>query len=75
VRKSHRKRGVGSLLVEELIRAASEQNISALTLEVRASNTAAISLYKKHGFTAEGIRKNYYSHPTEDGIIMWRYSL
>jgi ribosomal-protein-alanine N-acetyltransferase len=73
VRKSHRRRGVGSLLVEGLIAAAPEREISALTLEVREGNVAAISLYEKHGFKAEGIRKNYYSNPTENGIVMWKY--
>ncbi|MCL2225599.1 MAG: ribosomal protein S18-alanine N-acetyltransferase [Defluviitaleaceae bacterium] len=73
VRKSHRKCGIGSLLVSELITAARNAQIRGLTLEVRESNTAAISLYKKNGFTAEGIRKNYYANPTENGIVMWKY--
>nr|MCR5358181.1 ribosomal-protein-alanine N-acetyltransferase [Lachnospiraceae bacterium] len=42
------------------------------TLEVRASNTAAISLYKSLGFAEEGRRRNFYEHPVEDAIIMWK---
>lgn len=73
VRFSHRRRGIGSILVEALLTAACEREMIGLTLEVRVSNTAAISLYKKHGFKAEGIRKSYYTRPTEDGIVMWRH--
>ncbi|MDR0272542.1 MAG: ribosomal protein S18-alanine N-acetyltransferase [Clostridiales bacterium] len=73
VRKSHHRRGIGTLLVNGLISAAQEREMIGLTLEVRAGNIAAIKLYEKHGFKAEGIRKNYYSQPTEDGIIMWNY--
>jgi ribosomal-protein-alanine N-acetyltransferase len=50
-----------------------EKDMIGLTLEVRQSNATAISLYEKHGFINDGIRKNYYSQPTEDGLIMWKY--
>lgn len=73
VRKSHRKLGIGALLVEKLLEVARNRQMIGLTLEVRTSNRDAISLYKKHGFTAKGIRKGYYSQPREDGIIMWKY--
>jgi len=72
VSKNNRQNGVGSLLLNTLINAAVERNITALTLEVRASNTAAISLYQKYGFETYGYRKNYYSLPTEDAAIMWK---
>ncbi|MDD4122189.1 MAG: ribosomal-protein-alanine N-acetyltransferase, partial [Eubacteriales bacterium] len=42
------------------------------TLEVRASNAAAISLYMKFGFESAGIRKGYYEDNGEDAVIMWR---
>ena len=42
------------------------------TLEVRASNSAAIALYQKHGFERVGERKNYYEAPKEDAILMTR---
>jgi len=66
--KSHRRRGIAKKLVEKLINSAK----ISFTLEVRESNIAAISLYEKFGFKPEGIRKDYYSQPQEDGIIMWR---
>ena len=73
VAATHKQQGIGSLLIESLAKEARRRQIIALTLEVRTSNHAAIALYEKHGFTAEGIRKNYYSFPTEDGVVMWRY--
>lgn len=45
-------------------------NGSSWFLEVRQSNTAAISLYEKMGFEQAGIRKNFYSEPTENALIM-----
>ncbi|MCL2577408.1 MAG: ribosomal protein S18-alanine N-acetyltransferase [Defluviitaleaceae bacterium] len=73
VKKSHRQRGIGSMLITDLIKSALEREMTGLTLEVRVSNTAAISLYEKHEFKSEGLRKNYYISPTEDGIVMWKY--
>lgn len=46
------------------------RNIKEIFLEVRASNTPAISLYKKHGYIQISVRKKYYSAPTEDALIM-----
>ena len=73
VKKTHRKNGIGYSLVNKLISTAKEMEMIGITLEVRESNKPAISLYKKHGFLPEGVRKNYYSNPTENGIIMWNY--
>jgi ribosomal-protein-alanine N-acetyltransferase len=68
----HRRRGLGSALLKKLIGAGRERGLAFLTLEVRASNTAAQSLYEKHGFSARGRRKNYYDKPKEDAVIMTR---
>jgi ribosomal-protein-alanine N-acetyltransferase len=73
VRKSHRKKGIAVCLLKNLFESAKSKNISKITLEVRESNFPAINLYKKFGFAAEGIRKNYYDQPVEDGIIMCKY--
>ncbi|MCL2199129.1 MAG: ribosomal protein S18-alanine N-acetyltransferase [Defluviitaleaceae bacterium] len=73
VKKSHRRQGIAYALVAALSDVAQQMEMIGLTLEVRESNIAAITLYKKHGFAAEGIRKNYYVNPTENGIIMWKY--
>lgn len=68
----YRKAGVGTLLVRRIFSLAREKGLSFVTLEVRASNENAISLYKKCGFKTEGRRKNFYSDPKEDAIIMTR---
>ena len=47
--------------------------VQAFTLEVRVSNTPAINLYEKLGFTSQGVRKNFYEIPTVDALIMWKY--
>lgn len=65
-----RGRGIGKALVEELKNIARTNKLSFISLEVRRSNIAAISLYEKFGFVNKGIRKNFYKAPAEDAIIM-----
>ena len=72
VDEKYRKAGVGTLLVRRLLSLARQMGLSFLTLEVRASNEKAISLYEKCGFKTEGRRKNFYTAPKEDAIIMTR---
>ena len=66
-----RKHGVASALLDVFCRYGAA-NLAFLTLEVRASNAAAIALYDKFGFQEVGRRKSYYQHPTEDAILMTR---
>ena len=68
---SVRRHGVA----RSLLLAAIEQGIglSRLTLEVRQSNTVAISLYESLGFTKDGVRPRFYTHPTEDACIYSYY--
>lgn len=68
-----RGRGVGRLLLQNACDGAKERNCEFITLEVRKSNEAAISLYVSEEFEQVGIRKNFYSDPTEDGIIYTKY--
>ena len=72
VHPDYRKKGVGSALVDSLIKNSKDWGCTALTLEVRASNIPAQNLYKKFGFENEGVRKNYYSDNNEDAFIMWK---
>lgn len=75
VERTFRRQGIGYLMLKELIKQAEGRGITALTLEVRESNKPAIGLYKRLGFTREGIRKNFYTKPVEDAVIMWRNSI
>lgn len=65
-----RKKHIGNLLIDSAITAAIEKGIVKIHLEVRKSNVAAISLYKKKGFRPIGVRKLYYNNPSEDGDMM-----
>ena len=65
-----RRQGLADAMINALIKIAEAQSLSFLTLEVRLSNAAAISLYCKHGFSVEGRRKRYYQDPEEDAYIM-----
>ena len=71
VEEAARRHGVASALLDVFCRFG-QANLAFLTLEVRASNTAAIALYQKHDFAQVGLRKNYYQNPREDAIIMTR---
>lgn len=72
VHPEFRKSGIGSLLMEELLREAQRRGIKAVTLEVRKSNESAKAFYRKYGFEGGGTRKAYYSDNREDAIIMWK---
>ncbi len=74
VSKASRKKGVGSALMRRLLEEAEKRGLSFLTLEVRASNSEAIRLYKKFGFGKAGVRKGYYDKPKEDAEL-WTLNL
>lgn len=64
-----RRRGVADALLGALT-GFGRECLALLTLEVRASNAPAIALYEKHGFRPVGRRRNYYSDPREDAVLM-----
>ncbi len=70
-----RRRGVALQLLGCAKEEAFRRGVTALTLEVRAGNRAAVELYKKVGFVVEGVRKGYYQKPKEDALLMWNRSL
>ena len=70
VHPDYRRRGIGQILIEELIREITNLGSISLTLEVRASNAPALALYEKMGFAQVGLRKNYYRNPKEDALIL-----
>ena len=73
VSPEHRRLGIADALINALIDRANEKDLSFVTLEVRKSNVPAIELYIKNGFSEVGLRKNYYTKPTEDAISMTRF--
>ena len=70
VHPDFRRRGIAETLVNALVEELRAIESRCLTLEVRASNVPAISLYEKLGFAQIGRRKNYYRNPREDALIM-----
>jgi len=70
VKKDLRGRGIGGLLIREMIRVCALEGVVKGSLEVRATNESALFLYKKFGFVVAGIRKGYYTDTREDALIM-----
>ena len=68
----YRGRGIAKNLILNLIERLKSNEVYSLTLEVRASNVAAIGLYNGLGFSQVGRRPNYYSNPKEDALILRR---
>ncbi len=68
----YRRSGLATTMLERLMHVMRENSFSYMTLEVRKSNIAAITLYKRMGFTIEGERKRYYEDNGEDAYIMSR---
>ena len=61
---------IGTLLLSTAIEMATSASMSDVTLEVRSSNTVAINLYNKLGFTLQGTRRGYYNDNRENALIM-----
>ena len=70
VHPDYRCQGIGSRLVDELIKELKKKGSQRLTLEVRVSNEPAKRLYDELGFSEIAVRKRYYSHPKEDALIL-----
>jgi ribosomal-protein-alanine N-acetyltransferase len=67
-----RGRGIGTALMQHVLAEAHRLGAIRATLEVRASNTLALRLYERLGFYVAATRRNYYSNPVEDALILWR---
>lgn len=70
VHPEYRRRGIAEALIDALVNAIREKGSRVLSLEVRASNDPAITLYQKMGFSQVGRRPNYYRNPKEDALIL-----
>lgn len=66
----HRRRGIGSHLLSEVLRRMAPEGLEDVFLEVRDGNLAAKCLYRDAGFAVCGIRKKYYKDPEEDACLM-----
>jgi len=72
VRPEFRNRGLGSALLAFALDDGERHGAPRATLEVRRSNEAARRLYERFGFHLAGVRRDYYTHPTEDALVLWR---
>jgi [ribosomal protein S18]-alanine N-acetyltransferase len=70
VSPQHRRRGIGSALVRQVLKTARDAGARPVLLEVRESNTAARQLYGRLGFAETGRRPAYYSDPVEDALLL-----
>jgi ribosomal-protein-alanine N-acetyltransferase len=71
LRPALRGRGLGTALMHHVFTEARRLGATRATLEVRASNVAARRLYERLGFYVSGTRRNYYTNPVEDALILW----
>jgi len=72
VAAGHRRKGIGTALLEQAVRWARETDVSKLELHVFPHNAPAIALYEKFGFVREGYRRNHYRRGDElvDAVLM-----
>lgn len=70
VRERYRRQGIGVTLLGRILEEGRSRGVNVAFLELRAGNAAALSLYEKCGFSMTARRKNYYSDPVEDALVM-----
>jgi len=72
VAPAHRRAGIASALLSRVLQEGRRLGADRAMLEVRRSNVVAIRVYERFGFTVTGVRHDYYSHPVEDALVLWR---
>jgi ribosomal-protein-alanine N-acetyltransferase len=72
VHPGYRRQGIATSLLHELLKILQQKGCSLLYLEVRISNAPAHFFYEKLEFRIVGKRKNYYTSPVEDALLMFR---
>ena len=70
VRDNYRRRGIGRRLLSRILEEGKRSGATAAFLELRAGNKAALALYEECGFRVTAQRKQYYSDPVEDALVM-----
>jgi ribosomal-protein-alanine N-acetyltransferase len=68
---AYRRQGMALMLLRGVIRDAQSAGATKATLEVRRSNTPALRLYERLGFSVDAVRKDYYEQPREDALVLW----
>jgi [ribosomal protein S18]-alanine N-acetyltransferase len=71
LRPAWRNQGLGTALMRHIMTEARWLGARRATLEVRGSNVGARRLYERLGFYVSGTRRNYYTNPVEDALILW----
>jgi [ribosomal protein S18]-alanine N-acetyltransferase len=71
VAPGERRKGLATLLLKHVMAETSKDGARKATLEVRASNQAALVLYNRLGFRIKATRPGYYTNPDEDALILW----
>jgi [ribosomal protein S18]-alanine N-acetyltransferase len=71
----YRRQGIGAELLTFVLKEGARLGAARATLEVRRSNTPALMLYERFGFTVSGLRRDYYTNPQEDALILWKDQL
>lgn len=66
----YQDKGIGRLMMKEIIKISLLHKATSMTLEVRPSNSRALHLYESLGFKSVGRRRGYYEDG-EDAEIMW----
>lgn len=69
---AHRRQGIASQLLQQVIERAQTEDCAHIALELRKSNAAALALYRSLGFESVGTRKGYYRLSQEDAVLMRR---
>ena len=69
---AERRKGLATILLRHVLTEATAEGAGKATLEVRASNSAALALYARLGFRITAQRPRYYTNPEEDALILWR---
>ena len=72
VHPDRRGRGIGQMLLDDLLATAAQAGVRRVTLEVRESNASARKFYYDNDFIDVAIRRNYYRNPVEDAMVMLR---
>jgi ribosomal-protein-alanine N-acetyltransferase len=75
VRPELRRMGLATALLHRVLQEAAAAGARRATLEVRRSNEAALRLYQRLGFSVATTRRDYYTQPVEDALILWREGL